>query len=391
MVGLYLLHKVKDLNVSLGCFLDDWLGYSRLTPRQTDLVRKKIIKIFQENGLKIEINVNKKIADFLDITLDMESDSYRPFTKPNHQPVYVNKQSNHPPSILRNIPISVNDRLSRLSSSKEMFESVVAPYQKALDESGYNHKLEFTDMSSSLTSAPGKSKNRSRRITYFNPPFSLNVQSNVGKEFLDIIRNFPKNNVLSKIVNPSSIKVSYRTSKNMDSELARHNNKILETKDDMLPKPRCNCQAALRNDCPLPGYCTAQCVVYRALVTSGDPTTPKAHEVQTYTGLTENYIKKRIKKHYYDIKNFNPNDPENQGTRLSRHCGQLRLDGKPYTIEWSILCETGHAFSPTTGICKLCLTEKYLIMFNPADASLNLRSEFFSHCRHKERHLLAKS
>ena len=87
LVGLYLLHKVKDLNVSLGCFRDDWLGYSRLTPRQTDLVRKKIIKIFQENGLKIEINVNKKIADFLDITLDMESDSYRPFTKPNHQPV----------------------------------------------------------------------------------------------------------------------------------------------------------------------------------------------------------------------------------------------------------------------------------------------------------------
>ena len=81
----------------------------------------------------------------------------------------------------------------------------------------------------------------------------------------------------------------------MDTELARHNNKILETKDDMLPKPRCNCQAALRNDCPLPGYCTAQCVVYRALVTSGDPTTPKAHEVQTYTGLTENYIKKRMK------------------------------------------------------------------------------------------------
>ena len=139
------------------------------------------------------------------------------------------------------------------------------------------------------------------------------------------------------------------------------------------------------------GYYTTQCVVYRALVTSGDPTTPMAQEVQTYTGLTENHIKKRIKKHYYDIKHFNPNDPENQGTRLSRHCGQLRLDGKPFNIEWSILCETGHAFSPTTGICKLCLTEKYLIMFNSADASLNLRSEFFNHCRHKERHLLAKS
>ena len=60
------------------------------------------------------------------------------------------------------------------------------------------------------------------------------------------------------------------------------------------------------------------------------------------------------------------------------------------TIEWSILCETGFAFNPITERCKLCLMEKYLIMFNPADATLNLRSEFFSHCRHKERHLLLK-
>ena len=26
-------------------------------------------------------------------------------------------------------------------------------------------------------------------------------------------------------------------------------------------------------------------------------------------------------------------------------------------------------------------------MFNPDDATLNLRSEFFAHCRHKDRHL----
>ena len=175
-----MLSQVKDLNVSLGCFRDDWLGYSRLTPRQTDIVRKKIIKIFQNNGLKIDISVNKKIVDFLDITLDMENETYRPYTKPNHNPVYVHKQSNHPPSMLKNIPISVNDRLCRLSSSREMFETAAPIYQKALDESGYQHILEFKDMSSSITSAPSSRRNRSRRITYFNPPFSLNVQSNIG-------------------------------------------------------------------------------------------------------------------------------------------------------------------------------------------------------------------
>ena len=113
-------------------------------------------------------------------------------------------------------------------------------------------------------------------------------------------------------------------------------------------------------------------------------------QTATYTGLTQNPIKKRIKKHYSDIAKFSPDDPDEHqsGTRLSRHCGQLSLDGIAYTIEWSILCETGFAFNPITERCKLCLMEKYLIMFNPADATLNLRSEFFSQCRHKERHLL---
>ena len=135
------------------------------------------------------------------------------------------------------------------------------------------------------------------------------------------------------------------------------------------------------------------CVVYKAEVTSGDPGVPSDQQTETYTGLTENTIKKRIKKHFSDIEKYNPADPENHksGTRLSRHCGQLNVDKVPFTLQWSILAETKVAFSPTTGFCKLCTTEKYFIMFNPAYATLNLRSEFFSHCRHKERHLLRKS
>ena len=323
----------------------------------------------------------------------MKNESYQPFTKPNHTPMYVNKMSNHPPSILKNIPLSVNDRLSRLSSSKEKFDAAAEPYQKALDESSYNHQLQFKDLTTCLTSEPKRNRTRSRRVTYFNPPFSLNVKTNIGKQFLDLIRNFPKNSPLHQIINTNTIKLSYRTCKNMESELARHNNLLLQNEDDQPPPPRCNCQAALKPNCSLPGYCTVSCIVYKAEVTEGDQSNPATHIVQTYTGLTENPVKKRIKKHYSDIEKFNPNDPENHksGTRLSRHCGQLNVDGVPFHINWSILCEKRTAFSPTTGFCKLCTMEKYLIMFNPANATLNLRSEFFAHCRHKERHLLCKS
>ena len=151
----------------------------------------------------------------------------------------------------------------------------------------------------------------------------------------------------------------------MENEIARHNNRLLQTEDDRSPPPRCNCQAALKKDCPMPNYCTVQRVVYRALVTSGDLARPADQQTATYTGLTENRIKKRIKTHYSDIAKYNPKDPDNHksGTRLSRHCGQLGLDGIPYNIEWSILSETGSAFNPVAEICQLFLMERYLIMF----------------------------
>ena len=72
--------------------------------------------------------------------------------------------------------------------------------------------------------------------------------------------------------------------------------------------PRCNCQARLKPNCPMPNYCNATCVVYRAKVSEGDLQNPSA--VEFYTGLTENPIKKRIKKHYTDIENYNPSDLE---------------------------------------------------------------------------------
>ena len=52
----------------------------------------------------------------------------------------------------------------------------------------------------------------------FNPSFSLNVETNLGKEFLKIIRAFPKIIVLAPIVNTNTIKISYQTQQNMGGE-----------------------------------------------------------------------------------------------------------------------------------------------------------------------------
>ena len=68
----------------------------------------------------------------------------------------------------------------------------------------------------------------------------------------------------------------------------------------------------------------------------------------------------------------------------------MKLKIIPYNIEWSILKRTNGAYNPVTNFCELCTMEKFFILFNPDDAKLNLRSEFFSYCRHKVKHLLAK-
>jgi hypothetical protein len=388
IVGLFLLSRVKDLGVVLAAYRDDWLGYSRLTGRQTDLIKKKIKAVFNNYDLKIDIEVNKNIVDYLDVTLDMKNESYQPFTKLNHVPIYVHKLSNHPPSVLKNIPQSVNDRLCKLSSNKELFDAASPQYQESLEQSGYSYKLEYKEIDGNAGNQPRRSRNRRRRVTYFNPPFSLNVETNVGKEFLNIVKSFPKNHVLSSVINTNTIKVSYRTLQNMGGELSRHNKLILDGENRAGPEQRCNCQARLRDQCPLPGRCTITNVVYGAKVTRLDD-----NSTATYTGLSSPPFKNRVKGHYQDIKNYKPSDPDKHksGTRLSRHIGELKEQKIPYRLDWKIINETKTAYNPATNYCKLCTMEKYFIMFHPDDATLNLRSEFFSHCRHKTQHLLTKS
>ena len=113
LVGLFLLSKLKDLdkNMNVGLYRDDGLiNCSNLTPRQVELLKKKICLVFKKYNLRITIDANLKTVNFLDITMDLNSELFKPYTKPNDKPLYVNKQSNHPPSIIKNIPLAVKRR-----------------------------------------------------------------------------------------------------------------------------------------------------------------------------------------------------------------------------------------------------------------------------------------
>ena len=82
-----------------------------------------------------------EIVNYLDVTFNLNDGTYKPYTKPNNEIKYIHKNSNHPPSFIRRIPLSIESRLSTLSFNKKLFQEAVPPYQKALENSGYRHTL----------------------------------------------------------------------------------------------------------------------------------------------------------------------------------------------------------------------------------------------------------
>ena len=91
IVGLYLLSKLVGLNMSVGLYRDDDLCACQLTPRQTEILKQKLCKIFKDNDLTITIEANAKDVNFLDMNLNLETGIYKPFMKENDSPVYVHK------------------------------------------------------------------------------------------------------------------------------------------------------------------------------------------------------------------------------------------------------------------------------------------------------------
>ena len=129
LVGCYLLSQLKQIpGIEIGLYRDDGLVVLNQTPRQIEKAKKQICQIFANNNLKITVDANKKVVNFLDVTLDLNTGKFKPYSKPSTTPLYVHSQSNHPPNILRNIPVAINRRLSSVSSDHEVFNEASAPY-----------------------------------------------------------------------------------------------------------------------------------------------------------------------------------------------------------------------------------------------------------------------
>ena len=428
LVGLFLLSELRNNipEIEFGLYRDDGLGIHKvLTNRKLENIKKKLHDLFKRHGLRITIETSCTNVDFLDVSLDLTNGSFCPYKKPNSKPLYVHTLSNHPKNVIKQIPISINNRLKKISSSKESFNEAKGEYQQALHNSGYTHRLTFdnhvedeetsvkcvheesdvcndiedeetllktvnvdtesvldsdqTEVKGVVNDNDNTKKKRKRDIIWFNPPYNSEVSTNIGKKFLELIdKHFPKNHKLRKCVNRNCIKISYSCTKNMRNIIQTHNKKVVkkDQEDPRTEKKTCNCRG--QTECPLNGHCL-ESVVYKAELE------PDPGFKVTYIGSSNNF-KNRYRNH---TKSFR--DPKyKHETTLSKFVWEKNLGQEP-DIKWTIVCK---AFPYKSGqkYCDLCLTEKHFIAEENKKSwtCLNARSDLTNRCVHKTKFKLSR-
>ena len=135
--------------------------------------------------------------------------------------------------------MSVEKRVSSLSSPKEILEETAPYYEQYLSNCRYKEKLNYRD-----PTAPNSitKKKRQKNILRFNPPYSKTVKTKIGKFFLQLIKkHFPKKHKFHKIFNRNTLKLSYSCMPNIKTKVNAHKREILRNTPPINAN-YCNCQ-----------------------------------------------------------------------------------------------------------------------------------------------------
>ena len=321
-------------------------------------------------------------------------------------------------------------------SATETFRRTTQIYQEALNKSELNYQLKYKNYE------PKPNRKRTRKITWFNPPWSMQVRSNIAKQFLEAIDNcFPQGHKLRPIFNRNTVKVSYSCLPNVKATIDAHNKKHLKQKEqnnvttdnptaaDKQPnmgnqtvvgnqttvdnhtaannQTEVNSQITANNEttpdnqtatnkkenktcncknpklCPLDGNCKQKSVIYQAKVTVKKTGRGK-EEIETYVGSTGGDFKIRLANHKHTFKN----EALKNSTTLSQHIWKLNKAKKEYTITWKIL-DKAEVYTNKAKKCKLCNLEKFYIMYKKGQSTLNTKRGLINMCRHKKSFLLS--
>ena len=163
----------------------------------------------------------------MDVILNLCTGLYQPYQKPNSKMNYIHRDSNHPLPIIKNNSANVN-----------IFNKAAKPYNAALRTNEHKQQIQHTKNEKPQEKAAkanhnhttaeintplnenrdenNKKRTRKTNIIWFNPPFSVNVATNIGKMLFGLQHTcFPTNNKLHKILNKNTVKLSYSCMQNM--------------------------------------------------------------------------------------------------------------------------------------------------------------------------------
>ena len=161
LAGNFLLQKLSEKykRKNLALYLDDGLAiFKNVSGPDSE----------KDYDLELTIQCNRKVVNFLDVTLNFENSAYRSYLKDNNKII----ESNHSPSIIKLLPKSIELRLSQLLANEEIFKNSVTLCNEALAKAGYKHQMRYQQNIRQNTTT---NENRKRNIIWFNPPYSANV------------------------------------------------------------------------------------------------------------------------------------------------------------------------------------------------------------------------
>ena len=127
------------------------------------------------------------------------------------------------------------------TSNENIFTKSIPMYQHALQKSGFTEQIKYITRDNNRENNTEEKKRCKRKIIWFNPPYSMNVRTNMGNTFLKLMRkHYLNGNPLHKIFNKNSSKVSYSCMCKMASIISSHNRTILNP--DVSTEYGCNCR-----------------------------------------------------------------------------------------------------------------------------------------------------
>ena len=97
--------------------------HGRIPCLKLERIRKDIHKFFSTLGLKCTVETNMKVVNFLDVTMNLNNESFGPYRKPNDTPLNVYTDSNHLKYVMNEILHSVKKRLAMISIDESIFKS----------------------------------------------------------------------------------------------------------------------------------------------------------------------------------------------------------------------------------------------------------------------------